>query len=69
MKYCPVLGESIAEEIMNDYDLINKFDYKKFNINRFSDDYMKEFWNLVQGENTLHNKVKIHFSHHPRITM
>ena len=59
MKYCPVLGESIAEEIMNDYDLINKFDYKKFNINRFSDDYMKEFWNLVQGEeNTLHRQGK-----------
>ncbi len=59
MKYCPVLGESIAEEIMNDYDVINKFDYKKFNINRFSDDYMKEFWNLVQGEeNTLHRQGK-----------
>ena len=36
-----------------------KFDYKKFNINRFSDDYMKEFWNLVQGEeNTLHRQGK-----------
>ena len=44
---------------MNDYDVINKFDYKKFNINRFSDDYMKEFWNLVQGEeNTLHRQGK-----------
>ena len=59
MKYCPVLGESVAEEILNDPDVIDKFDYKKFNINRFSDDYMKEFWNLVQGEeNTLHRQGK-----------
>ena len=59
MKYCPVLGESIAEEILNESDVTAKFDYKKFNINRFSDDYMKEFWNLVQGEeNTLHRQGK-----------
>ena len=59
MKYCPVLGESIAEEILNEPDVIDRFDYKKFNINRFSDDYMKEFWNLVQGEeNTLHRQGK-----------
>ena len=59
MKYCPVLGECIAEEIMNDENIINKFDYKKFNIKRFSDDYMKDFWNLVQGEeNTLHRQGK-----------
>ena len=32
MKYCPVLGESIAEEIMNDYDVINKFDYKNLTL-------------------------------------
>ena len=36
-----------------------KFDYKKFSISRFGDDYMKEFWNLVQGEeNTLHRQGK-----------
>ena len=59
MKYCPVLGESIAEEILNEQDVTAKFDYKKFNINRFSDDYMKDFWNLVQGEeNTLHRQGK-----------
>ena len=59
MKYSPVLGESVAEEIMNESILTKKFDYKKFNINRFGDDYMKEFWNLVQGEeNTLHRQGK-----------
>ncbi len=59
MKYCPVLGECIAEEIMNEENVTAKFDYKKFNISRFSDDYMKEFWNLVQGEeNTLHRQGK-----------
>ena len=59
MKYCPVLGESIAEEILNESNVTGKFDYKKFNINRFSDDYMKDFWNLVQGEeNTLHRQGK-----------
>ena len=55
----PVLGESVAEEIMNENNLTSKFDYKKFNIKRFGDDYMKEFWNLVQGEeNTLHRQGK-----------
>ena len=59
MKYSPVLGESVAEEIMNESIITKKFDYKKFNINRFGDDYMKEFWNLVQGEeNTLHRQGK-----------
>ena len=59
MKYCPVLGESIAEEIMNENNIISNFDYKKFSIKRFSDDYMKKFWNLVQGEeNTLHRQGK-----------
>ena len=28
MKYCPVLGESIAEEILNESDVTGKFDYK-----------------------------------------
>lgn len=59
MKYSPVLGESVAEEIMNESFITKKFNYKKFNINRFGDDYMKEFWNLVQGEeNTLHRQGK-----------
>ena len=59
MKYCPVLGESIAEEIMKEPIITKNYDYKKFSINRFSDDYMKEFWNLVQGEeNTLHRQGK-----------
>ena len=59
MKYCPVLGESIAEEIMNEQKFTSMFDYKKFNIKRFNDDYMKDFWNLVQGEeNTLHRQGK-----------
>ena len=39
--------------------VLKKFDYEKFNINRFGDDYMKEFWNLVNGEeNTLHRQGK-----------
>ena len=59
MKYCPILGECVAEEIVNKPNLTKKFDYKQFNISRFSDDYMKEFWNLVQGEeNTLHRQGK-----------
>ena len=59
MKYCPILGESIAEEILNDPHYTKEFDYPKFNIKRFSEDYMKEFWNLVQGEeNTLHRQGK-----------
>ena len=29
MKYCPVLGESIAEEIMNEQKFTSMFDYKK----------------------------------------
>ena len=59
MKYCPILGESIAEEILNDPNYTKEFDYPKFNIKRFSEDYMKEFWNLVQGEeNTLHRQGK-----------
>ena len=59
MKYSPVLGESVAEEIMNESLITKKFNYKKFNISRFGDDYMKEFWNLVQGEeNTLHRQGK-----------
>ena len=41
------------------WEKINEFIYKKFNINRFGDDYMKDFWNLVQGEeNTLHRQGK-----------
>ena len=44
---------------MNEENVIKNFDYKKFNISRFSDDYMKDFWNLVQGEeNTLHRQGK-----------
>ena len=59
MKYCPILGECIAEEIMNEKFYTSTFEYSKFNISRFSDDYMKEFWNLVQGEeNTLHRQGK-----------
>ena len=39
------------------------FDYKEFSIKRFSDDYMKKFWNLVQGEENTHfiDKAKINF--------
>ena len=59
VKYCPVLGESIAEEIINEPKITKKFNYKKFNINRFSENYMRDFWNLVQGEeNTLHRQGK-----------
>ena len=33
--------------------------YSKFNINRFGEDYMQKFWNLVNGEeNTLHRQGK-----------
>ncbi len=59
MKYSPVLGEVVAEEVVGEGNLNKKFDYKKFSINRFGDDYMKEFWNLVNGEeNTLHRQGK-----------
>ena len=59
MKYSPILGESIAEDILGEPNLINKYDYKKFNINRFQDDYMDQFWTLVNGEeNTLHRQGK-----------
>tara|TARA_B100001027_G_scaffold55222_1_gene37078 strand:+ start:6988 stop:8262 length:1275 start_codon:yes stop_codon:yes gene_type:complete len=59
MKYAPVLGESVSEEIMNESDVTKNFNYRKFNIGRFGDDYMKKFWNLVNGEdNTLHRQGK-----------
>ena len=59
MKYSPILGEAIAEDILKRPININKFDYKKFSINRFGDDYMDQFWNLVNGEeNTLHRQGK-----------
>ena len=59
MKYAPVLGEAVAEEIINDKNITNKFDYKKFSISRFNDDYMKQFWDLVNGEdNSLHRQGK-----------
>ena len=59
MKYTPILGEALAEDIIGETNLLNKFDYEKFNINRFGDEYMKEFWNLVNGEeNTLHRQGK-----------
>ena len=35
------------------------FDYSKFKIDRFGEDYMQKFWNLVNGEeNTLHRQGK-----------
>ncbi len=59
MKYAPVLGESVSEEIMNENKVTSNFNYRKFNISRFGDDYMKQFWNLVNGEdNTLHRQGK-----------
>ena len=59
MKYAPVLGESVSEEIMNESKVTKNFNYRKFNIGRFGDDYMKQFWNLVNGEdNTLHRQGK-----------
>ena len=59
MKYTPILGEALAEDIIGEKNVLKKFDYEKFNINRFGDDYMKEFWNLVNGEeNTLHRQGK-----------
>ena len=59
MKYAPVLGEAVAEDILGEPNIMKKFDYKKFNINRFGDDYMDKFWNLVNGEeNTLHRQGK-----------
>ena len=63
MKYCPVLGESVAEEIMNESLMTKKFDYKKFNINRFGDDYMKAFgtWSKVRKIRFI-DRVRTHFS-------
>lgn len=59
MKYSPLLGESLAEEILEEDETIKKFDYKKFSISRFGDNYMDQFWNLVNGEeNTLHRQGK-----------
>tara|TARA_B100000989_G_scaffold297941_1_gene285354 strand:- start:763 stop:2043 length:1281 start_codon:yes stop_codon:yes gene_type:complete len=59
MKYSPILGEAIAEDILKRPKNIEKFDYKKFSIKRFGDDYMDQFWNLVNGEeNTLHRQGK-----------
>ena len=36
MKYTPILGEALAEDIIGEKD-IKKFDYEKFNINRFGE--------------------------------
>ena len=59
MKYSPVLGEVVAEEIMGEKKVRKMFDYQKFSINRFGEDYMQKFWNLVNGEeNTLHRQGK-----------
>ena len=59
MKYTPILGEALAENILRQENVTKKFNYKKFSIERFGDDYMKEFWNLVNGgENTLHRQGK-----------
>ena len=59
MKYSPVLGESVAEEILGEKNITKSFDYDKFKIDRFGDDYMQNFWNLVNGEeNTLHRQGK-----------
>ena len=59
MKYSPVLGESVAEEIIGERKISKMFDYSKFNIDRFGEDYMQKFWNLVNGEeNTLHRQGK-----------
>ncbi len=56
MKYSPVLGEALAEDILGEEEMLNKFDYKKFSISRFDDDYMDQFWNLVNGENNTLNR-------------
>ena len=59
MKYTPILGEALAEDILGEKKVINEFNYSKFNISRFGDDYMQDFWNLVNGgENTLHRQGK-----------
>jgi len=59
MKCSPVLGESVAEEILGEKNITKNFDYDKFKIDRFGDDYMQNFWNLVNGEeNTLHRQGK-----------
>ena len=59
MKYSPVLVESVAEEILGEKNITKTFDYDKFKIDRFGDDYMQNFWNLVNGEeNTLHRQGK-----------
>ena len=63
MKYSPVLGESVAEEIIGEKRISKMFDYSKFNIDRFGEDYMQKFWNLVNGEeNTLHRQGKTRFN-------
>ena len=59
MKYTPILGEALAEDILGESNVTSKFDYNKFKIDRFGEDYMKNFWNLVNGEeNTLHRQGK-----------
>ena len=63
MKYTPILGEAVAEEILGEKSVSKKFDYNKFNIKRFGDDYMKKFWNLVNGEKIpCIGKVKTHYN-------
>ena len=59
MKYSPILGEAIAEDILKEPKIIDEFDYKKFSIKRFGKDYMEQFWNLVNGEeHTLNRQGK-----------
>ena len=43
MKYSPVLGESVVEEIIGERKISKMFDYSKFNIDRFGEDYMQKF--------------------------
>ena len=41
MKYTPILGEALAEDIVGEKNVLKNL--MKININRFGDDYMKEF--------------------------
>ena len=49
MKYTPILGEALAEDILGESSVKSKFDYNKFKIDRFGEDYMK-ILNLVNGK-------------------
>ena len=50
MKYSPVLGESVAEEIIGEKKVSKMFDYSSLKLIDLKKTTCKKFWNLVNGE-------------------